>query len=427
MMKLNRKIWSVFLFFFIINFVSEFSYGSIFNISGYYKSFFTLILNKSVKSPDGMVDPPEFGLVTNNLRLKSSIKISSDIKLNIAYDVFPSITYNADDSQSFLLDSFQPSSYRIGDLKRILYPGGLVEEGNFTLNHNLDRFSLSIRSDFADFFIGRQSISWGSGRVFNPTDILAPYNFNQLDKEEKIGIDAVRMRIPVGEMNEIDAGYVFGDKFEFIKSAFFIRGRLNILKSDISLLAVGFRGNFLLGFDISSSIGGAGVWVESAFVRTGFFLNEPEKSEENYFRISAGADYNFKGNLYIFVEYYFNSAGSSLPENYIGLFNTIPFKEGNVYQMGRNYVSIGLNKQLHPLVGLNSIFIYNIGDNSLIFSPVLEYNISENIYISLGGFAGFGKCPEIKSVSNENISNAILRSEFGSYPTIIYSSFRIYF
>lgn len=425
MIKLNRKIILSLILVFIFMVIRVSSFGFSFNISGYYKSFFSLLSNKSVISPDGLTDMPDFGLVTNSLRLKSLFRISSAVTLNVAYDVFPSITYKAENESSFLITFLEPSLYRFGDLDPVLYPAGNNNEGNFTINNNLDRFFITVKTEKADFFIGRQSISWGSSRVFNPTDIIAPFNFNQLDKEEKSGVDAIRVRVPLGTMNELDAGYVFGDKFRFSQSAFFARAKFNILKSDISILMSGFRGNFLLGFDLSSSIGGAGIWAECALVKTGFFIKKAEESINSYFRASVGADYNFAGNTYAFIEYHYNSAGNSDPERYLSLFESTPFLDGNVYQMGKHYISLGVNKQLHPLIGFNNLIIFSITDNSLIFSPVLEYNIAENIYISAGGFLGFGKRPE--KASSQDPSGILLRSEFGTYPNLIYSSFRIYF
>jgi hypothetical protein len=51
----------------------------------------------------------------------------------------------------------------------------------------------------------------------------------------------------------------------------------------------------------------------------------------------------------------------------------------------------------------------------------VEYNFAQDIYLSAGGFIGIGKRPETEDEETQ------FRSEFGGYPTLFFSSFRIYF
>ena len=61
-----------------------------------------------------------------------------------------------------------------------------------------------------------------------------------------------------------------------------------------------------------------------------------------------------------------------------------------------------------------------LSDLSIWVGPQVEYNIAEDIYLSAGGFLSIGK-------RLENGETPEFRSEFGSYPNIIFSSFRAYF
>ncbi|MBN2105171.1 bifunctional alpha,alpha-trehalose-phosphate synthase (UDP-forming)/trehalose-phosphatase [bacterium] len=56
----------------------------------------------------------------------------------------------------------------------------------------------------AAVYCGRQDIVWGSARTVNPMDVIAPFSFGSLDTEDRRGVDAIRLRIPVGCMGEID-------------------------------------------------------------------------------------------------------------------------------------------------------------------------------------------------------------------------------
>ena len=147
-------------------------------------------------------------------------------------------------------------------------------------------------ADFGDITIGRQAIAWGSARVVNPTDVIAPYAYNQLDTEDRIGVDAIRVQIPIGVLGEFDTGYVFGENLAFEKSAFFVRSQLNAVETDFSISLLGFREHLMTGFDIARGIGGAGFWLEAAYVYTNASESENEDAE-NYLRASIGSGLQF--------------------------------------------------------------------------------------------------------------------------------------
>jgi hypothetical protein len=94
--------------------------------------------------------------------------------------------------------------------------------------------------------------------------------------------------------------------------------------------------------------------------------------------------------------------------------------------MARHYIGAGITHQLTPLIPLTGFVLLNLNDFSLSFSPQIEYNIAENIYISLGAYLGFGQGPKIEGPPDED-SIPDLRSEFGTYPDMAFASFRIYF
>ncbi len=393
------------------------------NFSGYYKSFFNLMIPKSISFAGEELDIADLGMYSGKLRLKMFYRASDRLSFSAEYELTPSIL-DIEALESFqFLSGVNPPGYRIVDLPDKLYPGKNFAEQSFFVNQNLDRFFATLNFSFADLYIGRQVISWGSAYVINPTDIISPFNFNEIDKEEKSGVDAVRARIPLGTMDELDIGYVFGDEAGVKNSAFFIRGKFNIVRSDISMLLLGFRQNLMIGFDVSGSLGGAGLRIESAYIFDKILdKNFPDEFKHNYYRFSLGLDYNFSDSLYAYCEYHFNSPGSADPDRYLLLSSDNSYLEGSVYLLGKHYLSAGITYQIQPLLPMNAFFIYNLSDSSLIISPTLEYNISENIYLSAGAFLSLGK--GVQATGLEKIN---LRSEFGAYPNLIYTSFRIYF
>jgi len=400
------------------------------SFTGYYKSFFTCFLLPEYKSSNPLLDleEPPIGAVNNRVRLKLFYNITDKISVNASYDFSPRVQDKSFFEEDIYFAEFEPLNYRFEDLPQRIYPKEGKDMANFGIFHNLDRLFFTLNTEVADIYLGRQAISWGSAHVINPTDVIAPYAFNELDVEERKGVDAIRIRIPLGMMDEFDLGYVVGENFKFSKSAFFLRGKFYIFRTDLSFLFMGFREHLMLGVDMTRAIGGAGSWIEAAYVVPYFFEKKKDYNEDNYFRISAGMDYNFSGNLYGFFEYHFNSAGENKPGGYMNEFQKSPFVDGTVYLMGKHYFNVGLNYQITPLIPFTGLIIFNISDNSVTLSPNLEYNIAENIYLTSGAYIGIGKKPELcLHPFSEMTSSIILNSEFGAYPDIIFTSFKIYF
>lgn len=396
------------------------------SISGYYKNYSVALDRPDVRNLPGMTDQPIIGAVSNRLRFKVSGRISEWMSLTLAYDFSPRVQDRSLFEEQALNLGFNPQSYRASDLDSRLYPNEDEPVGSFALFQNLDRAYVTINSSLADVYLGRQAIAWGSARVINPTDVLVPYAFNELDVEDRLGADAIRVRVPMGFMGEMDAGYVFGDDFEVENSAMFLRSRLNYRRTDISSMVIGFRENLLAGFDLTRSIGGAGFWLEVAYVFVDALNSDERNGEQDYFRGSTGLDYSLRDGTYLFAEYHFNQAGTSEPDDYLSRLEKTAYREGSVYLLGKNYLAPGISYQITPLIILNGEALINLTEPSAFLMSQVEYNIAEDIYLSAGVYLGLGESPEY--LANSGYGPFLrLRSEFGGYPDFYFSSFRIYF
>lgn len=395
---------------------------------GYFKNFSFLFMPPAAGLGQTTVNEPVMGAVNNRLRLGLTLQLLKGVSFNCEYDVSPRIQDTRLFEPNVFISGLKLPEYRLADLRDRLYPRPGETPESFAIYHNLDRFGLTIRTRAADIILGRQVLAWGSARVVNPTDVLAPFTFNELDKEERTGVDAIRVRVPLGAMEELDIGVVAGDRFKTGNSAFYLRGKVHAFDTDISAMTMAFRDHLLLGLDLARSIGGAGAWLEAAYVVPDALLKNRTAGERNYIRASAGIDYNFSPKTYGFVEYHFNSAGRSAPDEYLSLTGTSPYQDGAVYLLGRHYVSVGSTYQISPLLPFTGLLIANIGDFSLVFAPSAEYNISQNIYLGGGAYFGLGRRPELLPGAPEpDPPTGLLHSEFGAYPDMVYVSFRVYF
>ena len=381
-------------------------------VGGYYKNFSTVF-----NSP--LPDASMTGVVVNRLRFNLSYAPADSLSFALAYDFTPRVQDPLLFSQSPFAVGVASSRYRVADFDARIYPEKGESVGSVGIYHNLDRVSVHFSTDFADISVGRDAIAWGSARIINPTDVIAPYTYDQLDTEDRVGVDAIRVRIPVGVMGEVDTGYIFGNNFNFGKSAIFLRSQLNAVETDFSLLLLEFQENLLIGLDVARGIGGAGSWLEMAYVFAKPFDKEPNTSD-NYLRTSIGLDYSFGGETYAFIEYHFSGAGAKNPEDFLTNLEQPAYTSGGVYLLGVHYLAPGVTHQVTPLISVSGQMLFNVSDPSAFIAPQVAYNVAEDIHLSVGGFVSIGKRPK-------NSDPTQLQSEFGSYPSLFFSSFRVYF
>jgi hypothetical protein len=397
------------------------------SVGGYYKSYYTGLHRPEIRNMPGSDEQPTLRALSNRLRIQFFGRINAWSSLALAYDFSPRVQDKALFEEPALDLGFTPATYRAVDLDSRLYPLEGDPVKSFAIFQNLDRAHLTINSQYADVYLGRQAIAWGSARVINPTDVIVPYAFNELDVEDRVGVDGIRVRMPIGLMEELDAGWVFGEDFDLPNSAIFLRSRLYFERTDLSLLAIDFRENLLLGLDLTRSVGGAGFWFEGAYVFIDAFNSDRAGNHEDYFRSSMGVDYSLRGGIYLFAEYHYNQAGVSDPERYLGNSQETAYGEGSVYLLGKHYLAPGVNFQITPLTAFTGQALVNLADHSIFLVPQVESNIAENVYLSGGVYLGFGKKPWWDNRDYSYGPFLHLRSEFGAYPDVYFASFRFYF
>lgn len=378
------------------------------------------------------VQPPlehdkEYVMLQNKLRVRLFHEPSDVFSLEAAYEITPMVSNpHIINSQGFV--SPKSSSFRIHDLNEELFNGSGRDMSVF---QNLDRLNLNFSLPFADIHMGRQAIAFGSGKSINPTDLFSPFLFQDLNKEEKTGVDAVRIRIPNGDMSEIDLGAVMGKDFKGENSALYLRTRLYLWNTDLSLIAMDFQDNLMLGFDMTRALFDAGFWLEGTHIFANLF--DEHIGEEDYFNLITGVDYSFENNTYLFMEYYYNSAGTRAKEEYIT--NTIrstnpltnsttlktAYATGNTYLLGKHYLIPGVTYEFTPLFSGTIHSLINLTDFSMYMGLRAEYNLMEDLFLEGGAFRALGESADRHGLME------IPQSEFGLYSNMIFVGIRFYF
>lgn len=387
----------------------------------YVKSFFMAVDPTKIDGDPDTGHPGE-AVADNRVRLMAKWNRGSSLSAEAAYVLEP-IAQPPNLQYSAGINWHQQTQYpyRAFDAAQYIYPKPDQKKGSFTLAQNIDRACLTYSPAFGDITIGRQPIALGAARVINPTDVLAPFAFGTLDAEYRLGVDAVRLRIPSGDMGEYEAAFVAGDHFSRHNDAVMLRRKFYVRNTDLTLISMIFRDNLMLGGDLSRSLGDANVYAEAAYVFAKA-LDDP-RPNDNFFRLSAGVDYNFNvaGGLITFVEYHYNGAGAASPSGYSSVPDNPAFGDASDYLLGRHYLAPGVSWQLTALWKLDTSALINICDGSSYWTPALDYSFSDNINVGVGAMIALGK-----SASSSG-SIVVPGSEFGLYSSSYYTTVRIYF
>ena len=175
-------------------------------------------------------------------------------------------------------------------------------DSNHQLRQSLFRAHVSLYLDNLQITAGRQRIAWGTGFVWNPTDILNPVNPTTIERDEEGGVDAVYAVVPLGALSQIEAVWAAGREAGL--SSYAARASFNVGDYDIGFMGGYFRESWVLGGDIAGYLGDAGLRSEWA-------LRVP-KSGAAQLRATLNADYNFASGLYAVAEFHYNSPRQSL-------------------------------------------------------------------------------------------------------------------
>ena len=124
------------------------------------------------------------------------------------------------------------------------------------------------------------------------------------------------------------------------------------------------------------------------------FINA-ESNSDDYLSLVANIDYSWVWlgkNFYGYMEYYFNGlCDNTYSDAYIDQNISSRIEKGELYTIGRNYLSCHARVEFHPLFNAHLTVINNIDDPSGVFQPMAAWDITQNVQITLGGNIYYGK------------------------------------
>ena len=327
-------------------------------VSGYYKNLF-------VKSRTlGLVAPQEsYDLDLNRLRLELKGSLTEETTFNVQYDNEVLLGSYLETNQ-FLVQKNLPSD-TFFNLNRTYADDTLAYA-----RHGFYRAYLDTRVVGVDIRVGRQRIAWGSALFWSPIDIINPFDPTQIEREQRVGVDALTVDWDYNDLSRLSLVYAAHD--DPVRDTTAIRWRTNITRFDLGLTTGRFRDDTLAGFDFAGQLGSMGLRGE--WTRTW------SPVDGQYQRAVLGADYSFPNTLAFMVELYYNGQGKNDASDY----DFGRLLSGKIQSLAQRYVGALVGYDISPIWKLQNYYIQNLDDSSEFLYLRLIVSATDNIELAAG-------------------------------------------
>ncbi|UCH07389.1 MAG: hypothetical protein JSV55_15195 [Deltaproteobacteria bacterium] len=296
-------------------------------------------------------------------------------------------------------DLFASTSLRVGPLeddRRFMdLTKTIKEDSDSVWYHRLDRLFLTILPKWGALSVGRQAITWGNGLLFNPMDLFNPFSPADIERDYKVGDDLVFTQFSMERIGNFQFLYVprrdpISKDVQWAQSS--LAGKLHVARgtTEFDIMTAIHYEDTVVGFGSAGYLGGAAWRIDALWT----FLEE-DRGTEDYLSLVANMDYSWvwwERNLYGFIEFYLNGLGE---DQYTAALVDPDLSErlerGELYTLGRAYLSGHIRVEVHPLFNLYLTVINNLADPSGILQPRAVWDAAEDIQLTLGGTLYYGQ------------------------------------
>ena len=324
-------------------------------VSGYYK-------NLLIDSTTVVAGSERYTLDINRLRLELKGGLAESVALDLKYDNEVLLGSYLHTGQFAMQKDRRPEQYWNLD-------GNYAEAGSWYGRHRLYRGNVTVSSGNTDLRLGRQRIAWGTGRFWSPLDLFNPLNPIALEREERLGVDAVLAEHKLGPLARISA--VYAPRHEDAQSSAALNWHANAAGIDYSLIGGRFASERVVGADVATQLGAAGVRAELTHSR--------RDTGATYWRALLAMDYAFPGTLTVSGELYYNGAGAADRSAY----DFASLFAGRIQNVGQRYFGGYLGYELTPLAKWTNYLVMNLDDRSRLFSPGLTFSLQTSLDLTL--------------------------------------------
>ena len=306
----------------------------------------------------------------------------------------------------------------------------LVNTDTFALRFRIDRASASFELDRFRFTFGRQPITFGTGALFTPMDLVAPFAPTSLDSSYKPGVDSARADVFFGTGGRVTMLAAYLGEWGPAGSAFAAHGQFTIVTVELALFVASLYGDAVLGASVYAPIGPLGLYGDATLT---FVEDEPPE-----LRGVVGVLTRPGPTTTLTVEVYGQTFGTTEPSRYFVVSAGERYARGELWLGGHLYLGAALGQEITPLINLSVALISNLLDPSVMLMPSLSVSLASNADLSFGGIVGIGQRPDDVELADLVQDGAPLegddlleamggRSEFGTLPVSLFAQGAFYF
>jgi hypothetical protein len=248
-----------------------------------------------------------------------------------------------------------------------------IHQSKYSVIHFVDRLHFDQSLGFADIVIGRQRIAWGTGRIWNPTDLFNPINPTSFAKIEKDGVDAALTKLTFGDFTDLTLVYNPQEGWKTGNTGF--RFRTNYDEYDMAIVGGHFDKRAVVGGDFAGNLFQAGVRGE------GILSADRHNLSSSFAEYILGIDYQFTSKLYGLLEYHFNGEGTKDKSGY----DLLRLSRGEIINVGRDYLALQASYLVHPLVNATLLCMRNLDDKSQFLGLLILCSVTDELAVALGG------------------------------------------
>lgn len=241
--------------------------------------------------------------------------------------------------------------------------------------------------------LGKQPLAWGTGYVWNPTEIVTP-KLAYDPSYRRDGENALKLAASWGSGGGAEViGMLRGVTGRTDSIMAVARLKENILGFDISAIGAWLwdttitpgitQRQILAGGQFAGEILNIGLWAEGGY-------NTYQEDSLSYAEFVVGADHTFTFRTHVMAEYLYYGRGFDAEADYT-FAEWLERASGLRKAMGRHLLYLGANQTIISFHNIGVSAIMSPVDGSGIVIPRLTLSLSDNLDASLFGFYSFGK------------------------------------
>lgn len=254
--------------------------------------------------------------------------------------------------------------------------------------------------------LGKQPLSWGTGYVWNPTEIIAP-KLAYDPSYRRDGENAMKFAFAWRYGGGVEVMGILRGEIDSTMAV--ARLKENLFGFDVAAVSAWLwdttitpgtsRNRILVGGQFAGEIGNIGLWAEGGY-------NIYEEDSLSYAEVAAGIDHTFTFRTHVMVEYLYYGRGFESADDYT-FTGWLERAAGARKALGRHQIYLGADQTIisFHLVGMGAII--NPVDLSGMVLPRISLNLADNLDLSLFGFISLGE--DDTEFGAVNINGGILR------------------